>query len=69
MDIRSGNGFGVRITLDQYEVFLNQTGQHTHPPNPELIALKNIRTNMKRDARIADLTTNNIISGKHCRGN
>ena len=62
MERRSSNGCGVRITLDHDEVFLNQIGQHTHPPNPELIAVKKIRTNMKRDATNVNLTTNNIIS-------
>ena len=60
---RSDNGCGVGNALDQDEdFFLHQTGQHTHPPNPELKAVEKMRTNMKSDARNADLGTNNIVS-------
>ena len=42
--------------------------QHTHPLNSKLTAVKKIRTNMKKDARNADLTTKysilaNIVGG------
>ena len=42
MERGSGNGCEVRIILDQHEGFLNQTDQHNHPPNPEIIAVKKI---------------------------
>lgn len=59
---RSGNGCAVRITPYQHEVFLKQTCQHKHLPNPELTAVKKMKTNTKRKARNTDQTTNNIIS-------
>ena len=51
----------VKIVLDGGN-FLNQFGEHTHPPNPEKIDVKKIRPNMKRDARETNAKTNNIIT-------
>ena len=50
------------LLLDEGGNFLNQTGKHTHPPNPENIDLKKIRSNMKRDVRETNGKTNNIIA-------
>ena len=59
---RVAMGVELELLLISTKFFLNQTGQHTYPPNPELTAVKKIRANMKRDARNADVTTNNIAS-------
>ena len=59
---RSGNGFKIKIVLDEGGNFLNQTGEHAHPPNPEHIDVKKIRSDMKRDARETNTKTNNIIT-------
>lgn len=62
-----GAAMGVMLELLLINtVFLDRTGQHAHPLNPELIAVKTIRPNIKRDARNAN---NQHHFSKHCRGN
>ena len=48
---RSGNGCKVKIVLDEGGNFLNQTGEHTHPPNPVHVFLF-IRTSFIRTLRL-----------------
>ena len=65
-------GVAVSVELELLLIitkFFYQTGQHIDPPNPELTAVKKIRTNMKKNARNADLTTNNIILANITGGN
>ena len=59
---RSENGCKVKIVLDEQENFSHQFGQHTHAPNPEAVSALKLRSQIKRDARHTDTTTNNIIT-------
>ena len=59
---RSGNGCKVKIVLGEYDDFLNPTGEHMHPPNPEYTKAQRIRSHMKRGSRKLDATTNNRIA-------
>ena len=60
---RSGNGCNVKIVLVDDNNFLNQSGEHTHAPNPDGVAAQRLRADMKREARESNTTTNNIIAG------
>lgn len=59
---RSGNGCKVKVLLDPGENLLNQSGQHTHLPNPERVEAGKLRSTMKRHARISYARTNVIVS-------
>ena len=76
MERGSGNGCEVRIILDQHEGFLNQTDQHNHPPNPEIIAVKKISScyrscygkNFPGFSYFATYVTSKIITNYDKRG-
>ena len=57
---RSGNGCKMKVTLDPSENLLNQSGQHTHVPNPERFEAQNVRSRMKGEARVSDAKTNTM---------
>ena len=48
--------------MDEQENLSHQFGQHTHAPNPEAVSALKLRSKMKRDARYAGTTTDNIIT-------
>lgn len=58
---RNGNGCHARISLDENDELLTET-EHTHPPNPDEVAARKVKLNMKRDARLSNATTNTIIA-------
>ena len=61
---RSGNGCSVKVLLDPGDNFIRISGDHTHAPNPERAEDLNIRTQIRREARLLpDRRTNNIVAG------
>ena len=62
MERRSGNGYNVRIVLEEYDNFLNQTVEHMHPQNPENTEAQRIRSHRKRDARNSDVKQTTIAA-------
>ena len=59
---RSGSGCKVKVILDDQDHFIQQTGEHTHPADPEKVAADTLRSGMKREARSSNATTTNVIS-------
>ena len=59
---RNGSGCKVKLILDGQDHFVQQTGEYTHPPDPEEVAADKLRIGMKRTARVGNATTNNVIS-------
>ena len=59
---RSGNGCKMKVTLDPGEDLLNQSGEHTHVPNPERVEAQKVRSRMKGEARGSDAKTNTMVA-------
>ena len=45
---RSGSGCKVKVILDDQDHSIQQTGEHTHPADPEKVAADTLRSGMKR---------------------
>ena len=61
---RSGGGCKLKVLLYEHDQFLRQSGEHTHPPDPEKISVEKARAGMKRSAKESNATTNNIVAQK-----
>ena len=46
---RSGGRCKVKVLLDEQDQFFIQSGEHTHPPDPEKISVEKVCKGIKRN--------------------
>ena len=59
---RRGSGCKAEVVLDQENIFLRQSGEHAHAPDPEKVLVEKSISAIKRAAIETNGSTNNIIA-------